>query len=493
MGQKTNPISLRLQTTNRCFDTSWSSTYYYKQLLNRDLFLQNYLNNFLKSVNLSSGRYCIHHLQKQTTLYNFFYFSKLAREWKSKQFGLISRNRKKKTTRYFFKAGGGFLGKKYQKRKASTTSLETTSFQLQNQSSGSMKLKTFYTSLNQISLYKFKKKMTCFQNMTLWAHFLKPQRSSFQKCIPEAKTYLNHLQLLKKKIPTNIMNLQKDENRKGSMFHATSYFPVLSPSSHISLSSESFPLKALSFLAFFEKFKKTLSFHSQIVLLSERKKQDSVSEALRGKRQSSKTGDFSAFLFLSKDNQHVSRVFPLGSNRKELLTSHFPKPSFLKHEHSTAFFLQKLSLYKMLKTQVFAQKKHKETLDYKLNNYLESQMTSFYGFPFTLIPFKVKNEWQSANYLADEIVYFLEKRVAFRRLKTKLMKELTTIPSIRGVRITCSGRVGGKSKKAQRAKTECIKYGQTSLHVFSSHIDFSCKTARTSFGSVGVKVWICFQ
>ena len=137
MGQKTNPISLRLQTTNRYFDTSWSSTYYYKQLLLRDLFLQNYLNTFLKSVNLSSGRYCIHHLQKQTTLYNFFYFSKLAREWKSKQFGLISRNRKKKTARYFFKAGGGFLGNKHQKRKTSPSFLETKSFHFQKQGFGS--------------------------------------------------------------------------------------------------------------------------------------------------------------------------------------------------------------------------------------------------------------------------------------------------------------------------------------------------------------------
>ena len=47
--------------------------------------------------------------------------------------------------------------------------------------------------------------------------------------------------------------------------------------------------------------------------------------------------------------------------------------------------------------------------------------------------------------------------------------------------------------KAQRAKIESLKYGQTSLHVFSAPIDFSCKTARTSFGSVGVKVWICYQ
>ena len=123
---------------------------------------------------------------------------------------------------------------------------------------------------------------------------------------------------------------------------------------------------------------------------------------------------------------------------------------------------------------------------------MESSLSSLYNLELNLIPFKVKNDWQHANYLADEIVYFLEKRIPFRRLKNKILKQLAKIASIRGVRITCSGRVGGKSKKAQRAKTECFKYGQTSLHVFSSKIDFSNKTAFTSFGSVGVKVWICY-
>ena len=95
--------------------------------------------------------------------------------------------------------------------------------------------------------------------------------------------------------------------------------------------------------------------------------------------------------------------------------------------------------------------------------------------------------------MADEIVYFLEKRVPFRRIKAKISQHLSQNPKIRGLRITCSGRVGGKSKKAQRAKTECVKYGQTSLHVFSSQIDFASRTASTVFGSVGVKVWMSYN
>ena len=109
------------------------------------------------------------------------------------------------------------------------------------------------------------------------------------------------------------------------------------------------------------------------------------------------------------------------------------------------------------------------------------------------MPFHVSQDWQSAGFLADEIVYFLERRVTFRRLKKKIIKKMAENSTIRGVRINCSGRVGGKSKKAQRAKTECVKYGQTSRHTFSSQIDFAVRTARTIFGSVGIKVWISYN
>ena len=71
MGQKINPVSLRLQYTNRHFDSCWYSEYFYKNLITRDVFLQHYLNNFLKLLKLPAGRYSIQHLQKKTQIYNF--------------------------------------------------------------------------------------------------------------------------------------------------------------------------------------------------------------------------------------------------------------------------------------------------------------------------------------------------------------------------------------------------------------------------------------
>ena len=105
----------------------------------------------------------------------------------------------------------------------------------------------------------------------------------------------------------------------------------------------------------------------------------------------------------------------------------------------------------------------------------------------------MQSEWQDAGYFADEIVFLLERRISFRQIKNRILKQITQNPNIQGVRITCSGRVGGKSKKAQRAKMDSIKYGQTSLHVFSSQIDFASTNCVYCFRSTGIKVWICYN
>ncbi len=108
--------------------------------------------------------------------------------------------------------------------------------------------------------------------------------------------------------------------------------------------------------------------------------------------------------------------------------------------------------------------------------------------------FKNTNIFQSAVFLLNEIVYYLEKKVSFFKLKNIVLKKLTQEKNlkIKGIRVMCSGRVGGKSKKAQKAKIQNFKYGETSLHVFSCKIDFKAGNAFTNFGTLGIKVWICY-
>lgn len=134
-----------------------------------------------------------------------------------------------------------------------------------------------------------------------------------------------------------------------------------------------------------------------------------------------------------------------------------------------------------------------ENMQLKYKNHVQNYISQHFNSNLKFFPFKVNHEWQDAGFFADEIVYLLERRIPFRRLKNRILKQLVLNTNIKGLRLTCSGRVGGKSKKAQRAKMDSIKYGQTSLHVFSSKIDFAVRTAHTPLGSTGIKVWICYK
>lgn len=104
----------------------------------------------------------------------------------------------------------------------------------------------------------------------------------------------------------------------------------------------------------------------------------------------------------------------------------------------------------------------------------------------------------SPLYLAGEIAYYITRRVPFIRLKNQLLREILenrgrVWDSIEGVRICCSGRTGGRSKKAQRGKKESFQWGRTSLNLLSSRVGFARSTGLTLLGVVGIKVWICYK
>ena len=72
MGQKVNPISLRLEKTNRHFDSCWYSDYNYTSLLLQDLKIKNYLKTVLKQIQYPEGRILIENLPKKSNI-NLFY------------------------------------------------------------------------------------------------------------------------------------------------------------------------------------------------------------------------------------------------------------------------------------------------------------------------------------------------------------------------------------------------------------------------------------
>jgi small subunit ribosomal protein S3 len=98
---------------------------------------------------------------------------------------------------------------------------------------------------------------------------------------------------------------------------------------------------------------------------------------------------------------------------------------------------------------------------------------------------EVKKPDMDATLVGEHVARQLEQRVSFRRAMKKAIAS-TMRSGAGGVRIVCSGRLGG----AEMARTESYRDGRVPLHTLRADIDFARSTARTIYGTVGVKVWI---
>ncbi|RJP75835.1 MAG: 30S ribosomal protein S3 [Candidatus Zixiibacteriota bacterium] len=99
---------------------------------------------------------------------------------------------------------------------------------------------------------------------------------------------------------------------------------------------------------------------------------------------------------------------------------------------------------------------------------------------------EIKRPELEAQLVADGIARQLEGRVSFRRAMKKAI-QATRRMGAEGIKITCSGRLGG----AEMSRTEQYKEGRIPLHTLRADIDYATSTARTTYGAIGVKVWIC--
>jgi small subunit ribosomal protein S3 len=90
-----------------------------------------------------------------------------------------------------------------------------------------------------------------------------------------------------------------------------------------------------------------------------------------------------------------------------------------------------------------------------------------------------------ATLVADSIAQQLERRVAFRRAMKRAVQSAMRLGA-EGIRINCSGRLGG----AEIARMEWYREGRVPLHTLRADVDYGVATAFTTFGTCGVKVWI---
>ncbi|MDZ4724040.1 MAG: 30S ribosomal protein S3 [candidate division Zixibacteria bacterium] len=99
---------------------------------------------------------------------------------------------------------------------------------------------------------------------------------------------------------------------------------------------------------------------------------------------------------------------------------------------------------------------------------------------------EVRKPELNAKLVADSVARQLEGRVSFRRAMKKALAA-TMKMGAEGIKIQCGGRLGG----AEIARTEKYKDGRTPLHTLRADIDYALATANTTYGCIGVKVWIC--
>lgn len=116
---------------------------------------------------------------------------------------------------------------------------------------------------------------------------------------------------------------------------------------------------------------------------------------------------------------------------------------------------------------------------------LRNQLTKKMGIPVQVNIEEIRKPELDAQLVADSIAQQLEKRVMFRRAMKRAIQTAMKVGA-EGIKISISGRLGG----AEIARTEWTKEGRIPLHTFRADIDYSTSEALTTYGILGVKVWI---
>jgi len=98
---------------------------------------------------------------------------------------------------------------------------------------------------------------------------------------------------------------------------------------------------------------------------------------------------------------------------------------------------------------------------------------------------EVKRAEIDAQLVAENVALQLERRVGFRRAMKRAVGSAIKLGA-KGIKIFLAGRLGG----AEMARSECYREGRVPLHTLRADIDFGLAEARTTYGAIGVKVWI---
>ncbi len=99
---------------------------------------------------------------------------------------------------------------------------------------------------------------------------------------------------------------------------------------------------------------------------------------------------------------------------------------------------------------------------------------------------EIRNPEASAAVMAEAIVDQIEKRIPYRRILKQTIAKIMASREVKGVKVRVSGRLDG----SEIARTEHLEQGSLPLQTLRADIDFAKATAMTTFGTIGVKVWV---
>ena len=117
---------------------------------------------------------------------------------------------------------------------------------------------------------------------------------------------------------------------------------------------------------------------------------------------------------------------------------------------------------------------------------LRGELEKLTGKQVQLNILEVKSPESDAQLVAQGVAEQLSSRVSFRRAMRKAMQSAMKNTLVRGIRVQVSGRLGG----AEMSRTEFYREGRVPLHTLRAQIDYGFYEAKTTFGRIGVKVWI---
>ena len=467
MGQKTNPISLRLHI-DRHFDSCWYPAYSseYGQYLHTDLNIREYLKSLFKTLGFHTGRIHVQFYPKKLAIHYFFHPDPLKTKRRRSQTLYQS------PSSSFSLKGLSFLRSVREKQKLLSTKPSFTFREA--------------LALQRQKTFEFEKKIRMKK---------KPTTSLLFKEIPQNLSFSESFQNL-------IEFASKRQN----------------PHASHDVRSEGQKLFVMKGLGTSESFQKIL----QKILESPHGDQKSPFQQISQIKGSQKMTE----IFLQKSDQ-ISQTFesfegmcrfltlPQSLTKSEWMASSIPFAFFNQsslnqhHEVQTDEKIPTLSGTKLFSEQILEEYSQFFVKSYqpltslssrfqlqklmfmkgKNLKHIEQMIDQTFGNQTTLLPYKIQSRTRSASFLCQTAIEQFQKNLSFRHIYKGLLKDVQSDPSVQGIRFVCSGRFGG----VEMARVESRKYGQTSLHVFSSHIDYAHGHAITNSGLLGVKIWISYR